>query len=176
MITQRQVPAVLRDRWKVFRSVHQQAHDVLRRDLMFFTVFYGIFRTLPHGVESRRYSDFFGEPSKANSCWSSRVRRWRGRWELDSQVFCHMKIGVSLSLQITVGVDIHIALLARVQNNNTDTIWGGSVLIGEEPPHHSGELIHALSQVGGPTQPQLSRPMLSRHYTSVEHRLRRKHF
>ena len=50
-------------------------------------------------------------------------------------------------------------LRARVQNNNNNTIWGGSVLIGEEPPPHSGELKHALSQAGGPTQSQLSRLM-----------------
>ena len=41
------------------------------------------------------------------------------------------------------------------------TIWGGSVLTGEEPPPHSGELEHALSQEGGPIQSQLSRPMSS---------------
>ena len=39
----------------------------------------------------------------------------------------------------------------------------------------SGELNHALSQVGGPTQHQLSRPMSSGHHISMEHRLRRKH-
>ena len=59
-------------------------------------------------------------------------------------------------------------------NNNNNTIWGGSVLTGEEPPPHSGELTHALSQAGGPTQSQLSRPMSSGHHISMEHRLRRK--
>ena len=56
-------------------------------------------------------------------------------------------------------------LKARVNNNNNNnnTIWGGSVLTGEEPPPHSGELKHALSQAGGPTQSQLSRPMSSGH-------------
>ena len=44
----------------------------------------------------------------------------------------------------------------RVRNNNNNTIWGGSVLTGKEPPPHSGELNHALSQAGGPTQSQLS--------------------
>ena len=34
-------------------------------------------------------SEFF-EPSMANSCWSSRARRWRGCPESDSQMFCHM--------------------------------------------------------------------------------------
>ena len=44
----------------------------------------------------------------------------------------------------------------RVQNNNNNnTIWGGSVLTGEEPPPHSGELKHALSQAGGPFLPDL---------------------
>ena len=59
-------------------------------------------------------------------------------------------------------------------NNNNNTIWGGSFLTGEEPPPHSGELKHALSQAGGPTQSQLSRPMSSGHHISMEHRLRRK--
>ena len=44
---------------------------------------------------------------------------------------------------------------------------------------HSGELNHALSQVGGqvggPTQSQLSRPTSSGHHISMEHGLRRKH-
>ena len=48
-------------------------------------------------------------------------------------------------------------------------------LTGEELPPHSGELKHALSQVSGPTQSQLSRPMSSRHHISMEHRLWRKH-
>ena len=59
-------------------------------------------------------------------------------------------------------------------NNKNNTIWGGSVLTGEEPPPHSGELKHALTQAGGPTQSQLSRPMSSGHHISMEHRLRRK--
>ena len=63
----------------------------------------------------------------------------------------------------------------RVQNNNdNNTIWRGSVLTSEELPPHSGELNHALSQVAGPTQSQLSRPMSSGHNISMEHRLRRK--
>ena len=56
-----------------------------------------------------------------------------------------------------------------------NTIWGGSVLTGEEPPPHSGELNHALTQAGVPTQFQLSRPMSSGHHISMEHRLWRKH-
>ena len=83
-------------------------------------------------------------------------------------------------------------LRARVKNNNSP-IWGGSVLTGEEPPPHSGDLTggsvltgdgppphsgdltHALTQVGGPTQSELSRPMSSRHHISMEHRLQKKH-
>ena len=43
-------------------------------------------------------------------------------------------------------------------------------------PHSTfGELKHALTQAGGPTQSQLSRPMSSGHHISMEHRLRRKH-
>ena len=45
-------------------------------------------------------------------------------------------------------------------------------LTGED---HTGELSHALSWVGGTIQSQLSRPMSSRHQSSMEHRLRRKH-
>ena len=60
-------------------------------------------------------------------------------------------------------------------HNNKNTIWRGSVLTGEEPPPHSGELKHALSQAGGPTKSQLSRPMSSGHHISMEHRQRRKH-
>ena len=59
-------------------------------------------------------------------------------------------------------------------NNNNNTIWRGSVLTGEEPPPHSGELKHTLTQAGGPTQSQLSRPMSSGHHISLEHRPRRK--
>ena len=59
-------------------------------------------------------------------------------------------------------------------NNNNNTIWRGSVLTGEERPPHSGELKHALTQAGGPTQSQLSRPMSSGYHISMEHRLRRK--
>ena len=47
-------------------------------------------------------------------------------------------------------------------SNNNNTIWGGSVLTGEEPPRHSGELSHALSHEGGPTQSQLSAPYVVR--------------
>ena len=50
---------------------------------------------------------------------------------------------------------IVIASLERLSQIATPT-WRGSVLTGEEPPPHSGELNHALSHVGGPTQSQLS--------------------
>ena len=60
-------------------------------------------------------------------------------------------------------------------NNNNNTILGGSVSKGEEPPPHSGELKHALTQAGGPTQSQLSRPMSSGHHISMEHPPRRNH-
>ena len=59
-------------------------------------------------------------------------------------------------------------------NHNNNTIWGGSVLTGEEPPPHSGELNRALPQASGPTQSQLSRSMSSGRHISMEHRLRRK--
>ena len=72
-------------------------------------------------------------------------------------------------------VDIHIASLQSVSEITT-IIQSGEApfLTGEEPPPHSGELKHALSQAGGPTQSQLSRPMSSGHHISMEHRPRRK--
>ena len=64
------------------------------------------------------------------------------------------------------------ALLTRIvllnnepfDNSNNNPIWGGSEVTVEELPHHSGELSHALSVIGGPTQSQLSR--LCRHDTT----------
>ena len=47
--------------------------------------------------------------------------------------------------------------------------------MGEEPPPHSGELNHALTRAGGPTQSQLSRPVSSGHHISMEHHPRKKH-
>ena len=38
-------------------------------------------------------------------------------------------------------------------DNNNNAIWRGCVLTGEEHPPRSGELNHALSQVGGPAIP-----------------------
>ena len=75
----------------------------------------------------------------------------------------------------TDNVPLHPSTSRVPEHNNNNTIWGGSVLTGEEPPPHAGELNHALSQVGGPTQSQLSRPTSSRHRISMEHRLRRRH-
>ena len=49
-------------------------------------------------------------------------------------------------------------------DNNNNTIWRGSVLL-------SGELNHALSQVGGLTQSKPSRTVSSEHHISTEHRL-----
>ena len=46
--------------------------------------------------------------------------------------------------------------LDRVQNNNKNnsgTIWRGSVLTGEEPPPHSGELNHALPKQAAQPNP-----------------------
>ena len=74
--------------------------------------------------------------------------------------------------------EVKFAEVSPSNNNhqpfNNNTIWGGSVLTGEELPHHSGELKHALPQTGGPTQSQQSRPMSSGHHISMEHRPRRK--
>ena len=86
-----------------------------------------------------------------------------------SQVLGHL-----LCIINSQGLWIYTLFLNVVNNNNNNIIWGGSVLTGEEPPPHSGELKHALSQAGGPTQSQLSRPMSSGHHISMEHRLRRK--
>ena len=59
-------------------------------------------------------------------------------------------------------------------SESTTIIQSGEApfVTGEEPPPHSEELKHALTQAGGPTQSQLSRPMSSRHHGE---RLRRKH-
>ena len=70
-------------------------------------------------------------------------------------------------------MDIHTH--DAVSETTTIQCRRGSVSPGEEPPPHSGELNHVLSQVGGPAQSQLSRPMSSGHHISMEHRLRRKH-
>ena len=56
-------------------------------------------------------------------------------------------------------------------NYNNNTIWGGSVLTGEEPPTP----LWGVEACSPPTQSQLSRPVSSRHQISMEHRLRRKH-
>ena len=74
------------------------------------------------------------------------------------------------------GVAIHTSSRLRHNNsnNNNDAIWRGSVLTGEELPPHSGELNHALSQAGGPTQSQLSQPLSSGHHIFMEHQLRMK--
>ena len=72
-------------------------------------------------------------------------------------------------------VDIRTRYARTKNNNNNNSIWRGTVLTGEEPPPHSGELNHALSQSGGQTQSQQSRPLSSGHHISTGHRPRRKH-
>ena len=42
VIMQRQVPAVPRGSWRVLRTAHRQAHDVLRWVLQYFTAFFGL--------------------------------------------------------------------------------------------------------------------------------------
>ena len=97
-------------------------------------------------------------------------------FSLLSAAFCGLLFGVeALPIHTSGLLTKNISTEDRVKNNNNNnTIWGGSVLTGEEPPPHSGELKHALSQAGGPTQSQLSRPMSSGHHISMEHRPRRK--
>ena len=100
--------------------------------------------------------------------------RWcRSRREFYSQVTRHRVLPISTRMTWTY-THLESRQNNNNNNNNNNTIWGGSVLTGEEPPPHSGELKHALTQAGGPTQTQLSRPMSSRHHISMEHRLRRK--
>ena len=96
--------------------------------------------------------------------WGAQAHVSRSAW---------VELAVSSCMRASCGVYMH-AHSTVSQNNNNNTIWGGSVLTGEEPPLHSGELKHALPQAGGPTQSQLSRPMSSGHHISMEHRLRRK--
>ena len=77
----------------------------------------------------------------ANNCWSSRAR-------------------VAPSISMIGG---HTHLVSEIASNRTkhnNTIWRGSVLTGEEPLPCSAELSHALSQAGGPTQSQVSRPFV----------------
>ena len=87
-------------------------------------------------------------------------------------------------MPVVSGLPIHLddlwthtcCLRARVQNNNKTTtiIQSGEAPFSQASPLHSGELNHALSQAGGPTQSQLSRPVSSGHHISMEHRLRKK--
>ena len=51
-------------------------------------------------------------------------------------------------------------------NNNNNPIWGCSVSTGEEPPPHSGETSHALSQVGAQPNPIPSYPAQCRQDTT----------
>ena len=102
------------------------------------------------------------------------------------KAFFQRKVPISIGRETKTHIlptKINETKIAKVNNNysfrikkpfNNNTIWGGSVLTGEEPPPHSGELKHALPQAGGPTQSQLSRPMSSGHHISMNHRLRRK--
>ena len=84
-----------------------------------------IFRTSPHGVESRLSADFLGSP----------------RWP--TVVGCR---GLGSDEDAGSRVAKHIASpLTRDHNKNNNPIWGGSVSTGEEPPPLSGELKHALS-------------------------------
>ena len=59
----------------------------------------------------------------------------------------------------------HHTTTPPTHHNNNNTIWRGSVLTGEEPPPHSGEEAHALSEVGGPTQP----PAIPPHIVKTPH-------
>ena len=86
---------------------------------------------------------------------------------------------VTITITITITKTITTTKTITITNNNNNqqqqnTIWRGTVSTGEEHPPHSGELNHALSPVGGPTQSQLSRLMSSGHHISMEHRQRRK--
>ena len=96
-----------------------------------------------------------------------RSPRWR-------RVLCHRGLLHNFILRACRHMASFLNDRVQNNNNNNNTIWGGSVLTGEEPPLHSGDLNHALSQAGGPTYSQLSRPMSSGHHISMEHRLRRK--
>ena len=101
--------------------------------------------------------------------WGLADSQWG--WHGPTPQVCMLRICRCMSLMWSG----HTQTSYSVRNNNNNTIWGGSVSTGEEPPRHSEELNHALSQVGGPTQSQLSRTMPSGHHISMEHRLQRKH-
>ena len=101
----------------------------------------------------------FSEPSRTHTCECSRAP---AQFHAQSMWTCTFRLKVRVNNN------------NNHNNNNNNTIWGGSVLTGEELPPHSGELKHAHSQAGSPTQSQLSRPMSSGHHISMEHRLPRK--
>ena len=60
----------------------------------------------------------------------------------------------SISLSDCCACIVLLSLTPFTNNNNNNAIWRGSVLTGEEPPPHSGELKHALTKAGGPTNPR----------------------
>ena len=118
----------------------------------------------------------YGQYLYESMCWN--LLDDEGHFSRSVRIFPMPPFGVESLVVLPINLDdlwLYTShLRARVQNNNNNTIWRGSVLTGEEPPPHSGELKHALSQAGGPTQSQLSRPMSSGHHISMEHRQRRK--
>ena len=115
-----------------------------------------------------RFTGIFRTPS----FWTSSAG-WRGRRELAPGCSATRIRCISLA---HIDRDMcHKRSLDHTHHNNNNTFWTGSVLTDEEPPPHSGELNHALSQVGGPTQSQLSRHVSSGHHISMEHRLKKKY-
>ena len=169
LITQRQVYFL--QQYRCLRFVHRQSPTetgIMGAMKGIFDAFCVIFRAPPVVPElSASFSSFRTlTPVSARGLQGCRSRR-----EFHSQVTRHRVC--ANSSQWPVDKNIPTEVRVNNNNNNNNTIWGGSVLTGEEPPPHSGELKHALSQAGGPTQSQLSRPMSSGHHISMEHRLRK---
>ena len=130
--------------------------------------------TGPHGPDS---SEKFGD----SGCGSSENRGGPAVADLHDEFMVDVKttlrpFGVDDFLRHSCQTQVPGELITQVnQCNNNNPIRGGSVLTGEEPPLHSGELKHAFSQEGGPTQSKPSRLVSPGHHISMEHRLRRKH-
>ena len=140
----------------------------------FWDGFGPFFRTLPRGV-SPGVRGFF-EPLDGEEFFVIEGSQgWRVAGSLPPKWPATRKLVLGL-IALLMSCDHTRSSKCVSNNNNSDnTVWRRSVLTGEEPPPHSGELKHALSQEGGPTQYQLSRLVSSRHHISMEHRQRRKH-
>ena len=163
--------------------------DITSTSPLYFTVRCSLFRCC-----LRSWVDFFGSPRRQRVLSRRGLRGGGVARSLDSQVTCHQLVSVThCSVVVSCGhthpsrQQASKTTTTTTHNNNThntqqhnnennnNTIWGGSVLTGEEPPPYSGGVqACSLPKQAAQPNPQLSRPMSSRHLISMEHRLRRK--